>query len=39
MGDNRPNSRDSRFFGTIPKSLIVGRAFVRVWPLNALDFL
>jgi signal peptidase I len=39
MGDNRPNSRDSRFFGTIPKSLIVGRAFVRVWPLNALDLL
>jgi len=39
MGDNRPNSRDSRFFGTIPKSLIIGRAFVRVWPLNALDLL
>lgn len=39
MGDNRTNSRDSRFFGTIPKSLIVGRAFVRVWPVTALDLL
>jgi len=39
MGDNRPNSKDSRYFGTIPKSLIIGRAFVRVWPVNALSLL
>jgi len=39
MGDNRTNSRDSRFFGPISKSLIVGRAFVRVWPVTALDLL
>jgi signal peptidase I len=39
MGDNRPNSRDSRFFGAIPKSLIIGRAFVRVWPVNAFSLL
>ncbi|HEX3621790.1 MAG TPA: signal peptidase I [Acidimicrobiales bacterium] len=39
MGDNRPNSRDSRFFGTIPKSLIIGRAFLRVWPVNAINLL
>ena len=39
MGDNRTNSRDSRVFGAIPRSLIVGRAFVRVWPLSALDLL
>jgi len=36
MGDNRSNSRDSRFFGAIPESLIIGRAFVRVWPVTAL---
>ena len=36
MGDNRSNSRDSRFFGAIPDSLIIGRAFVRVWPVTAL---
>jgi len=39
MGDNRPNSRDSRYFGAIAKSEIVGRVFVRVWPLNRLGLL
>ena len=39
MGDNRSNSRDSRFFHAIPKSLVVGRAFVLVWPLSSLQFL
>ncbi|HUP69353.1 MAG TPA: signal peptidase I [Acidimicrobiales bacterium] len=39
MGDNRPNSSDSRVFGSIPSSSVVGRAFVRVWPLNALGLL
>lgn len=36
MGDNRSNSRDSRFIGAIPQDHIVGRAFTRVWPLNRL---
>lgn len=39
MGDNRGNSNDSRVFGSIATSRIVGRAFVRVWPLSALRFL
>jgi signal peptidase I len=39
MGDNRTNSKDSRFIGAIPRSLIVGRAFVRVWPLSAVGLL
>ena len=39
MGDNRPNSRDSRFFGAIPESLVIGRAFVRVWPVTAISLL
>ena len=39
MGDNRTNSKDSRFIGTIPRSLIVGRAFVRVWPLSSVGLL
>lgn len=34
MGDNRENSEDSRFFGPVPRSLIVGRAFSIVWPLS-----
>jgi signal peptidase I len=39
MGDNRTNSKDSRVFKAIDEDLIVGRAFVRVWPLSAFGFL
>jgi signal peptidase I len=39
MGDNRGNSKDSRFFGPIAKKLIVGRAFIRVWPLSKINLL
>lgn len=34
MGDNRSDSQDSRFFGPIPRSLIVGRVVLRIWPLS-----
>ena len=34
MGDNRSDSQDSRFFGAIPGNLIVGRAFILIWPLS-----
>jgi len=37
MGDNRPNSSDSRFsLGTIPRDDVVGRAFVVIWPFDHL---
>ncbi len=39
MGDNRDDSQDSRFFGPISQDLIVGRAFVVVWPLTNLSWL
>ena len=39
MGDNRCNSTDSRVFGPIEENLVVGRAFVRVWPLGHLGWL
>jgi signal peptidase I len=38
MGDNRPDSQDSRFFGPIERDLIVGRAFVRYFPLDRITF-
>lgn len=34
MGDNRPNSGDSRFFGPRPASSVRGRAFWTYWPLD-----
>lgn len=34
MGDNRGNSSDSRRIGPIPEELIVGQAWLRVWPFN-----
>lgn len=36
MGDNRQNSYDSRRFGPIDKSAIVGRAWLRGWPINRI---
>ncbi len=37
MGDNRTNSSDSRVIGPIPGSLIVGRAFLIVWPVGHIS--
>jgi signal peptidase I len=39
LGDNRNNSTDSRSFGPIEEDAIVGRAFLKVWPLGDLGFL
>jgi signal peptidase I len=44
MGDNRGNSKDSRFLCNngptfIAEDVVVGRAFVRVWPASAFDLL
>lgn len=36
MGDNRPDSQDSRFFGPIERDLIVGRAWLRYFPLDRI---
>ncbi len=38
MGDNRGDSEDSRYFGTITDRSIIGRAFVRIWPLSRLHW-
>ena len=34
LGDNRPNSQDSRYIGTIPLSNIVGKATYLIYPLE-----
>jgi signal peptidase I len=34
LGDNRPNSRDSRYFGAIPEDLITGKVWLRGYPFN-----
>lgn len=39
MGDNRPNSQDSRDIGFIPYDKIVGRADVVIWPLPEIRFI
>lgn len=38
-GDNRPYSSDSRAWGPITKSEIVGRAFFRYWPANVMGLI
>ncbi len=39
MGDNRPDSEDSRFWGPVPKAWIIGKAFFTYWPPDRLGFL
>jgi signal peptidase I len=40
LGDNRPNSDDSRgSLGLIPREGLIGRAFVIVWPIPNIDLL
>jgi signal peptidase I len=39
MGDNRRISDDSRIWGTLPRSYIIGEAFATYWPLDRLGTL
>jgi signal peptidase I len=39
MGDNEPNSCDSRYWGLLPRSDVIGKAFVRIWPIRRWGFL
>jgi signal peptidase I len=39
MGDNRPDSLDSRFWGPVPRSWIIGKAFFTYWPPDRIGFL
>jgi signal peptidase I len=39
MGDNRQYSDDSRDWGFVPKSYIIGKAVMVYWPLNNWQFI
>jgi len=39
LGDNRTDSSDGRVFGPIKASSIVGRVFVKIWPLGSIGFM
>ena len=36
MGDNRGNSQDSRFWGTLPKERFIGHAVFKFWPITRI---
>lgn len=38
LGDNRTKSLDGRQFGPITKNNIIGKVFVRLWPVNSIGF-
>lgn len=39
LGDNRNNSKDSRYWGTLPEDKFIGRATFRFWPLTRIKVL
>jgi signal peptidase I len=39
MGDNRPDSKDSRYWGPVPRAWIIGQAFMTYWPPDRIGTL
>ena len=39
MGDHRSNSADSREFGPVDITAVIGRAWLRYWPINTFEIL
>lgn len=38
LGDNRLHSSDSRRWGTLNKDFVIGKVFVRAWPINEIKY-
>ena len=38
LGDNRGNSKDSRYWGLLPQERFIGRAKFRFWPLTRIKY-
>ncbi len=38
LGDNRNSSKDSRVFGPVTKSFLIGKVLLRGWPFDRFDF-
>ena len=39
MGDNRPQSSDSRVWGFVPKEDIIGKSYFKYWPANEIGLI
>ncbi len=39
LGDNRANSSDSRVWGPLPKSDVIGKVLIRAWPFEKAEIL
>lgn len=39
MGDNRRESSDSRYWGAVPRDMMIGRALVRLFPIAKASYL
>ena len=39
LGDNRTSSKDSRSFGSVDDSFIIGRVLLRGWPIDRMGFI
>jgi signal peptidase I len=38
MGDNRNKSSDSRYWGPVKRNLIIGQAYLRLFPINNISY-
>ena len=39
IGDNHSDSCDSRYWGFVPRANIIGKVFVRLWPLSRIGWI